>query len=113
MWGFRVFALQAKTHWLFVISDFLNKARGPDAIQAKTHGASEKNCWAHRGDVKIKMTSKTCLTGVLRPSVFYNFRLEHVGMYFASFLIETLGGKVLKAKRPWAFPFQAKTREGF
>ena len=33
---------------------FLNKARGPDAIQAKTHGASEKNSWAPRGDVKNK-----------------------------------------------------------
>ena len=31
---------------------FLNKARGPDVIQAKTHGASEKNCWAPRGDAK-------------------------------------------------------------
>ena len=35
---------------------FLNKARGPDAIQAKTHGAFEKNCWAPRGDAKIKKT---------------------------------------------------------
>ena len=63
--------------------------------------------------IQKKITSKTCLTGVLRPSVFYNLRFEHVGESFASFLIETLGGKVLKAKTPWAFPFQAKTREGF
>ena len=63
--------------------------------------------------IQQKMTSQTCLTGVLRLSVFCNFRFEHVGDYFASFLIETLGGKVVKAKTHWAFPFQAKTLGGF
>jgi len=65
--------------------------------------------------IQKKKASKTCLAGVLGPRVFYNLRFEHVGGggYFASFLIETLGGKVPKPKRPWAFPFQAKTREGF
>ena len=28
------------------------------------------------------MTSKTCLTGVLKPTFFYNFRFDHVGEYF-------------------------------
>ena len=30
------------------------------------------------------MTSQTCLTGVLKPTFFYNFRFDHLGEYFVS-----------------------------
>ena len=111
--GFRISSKNAWTDLHF--GKFFNKTRGPNAIQAKTHGASEKKYWAPRVTLNFQkiLTSKTCLTGVLKPIVFYNFWFEHVGEYFASFFIETHTGKVNKAKTPEALRFQAKTREGF
>ena len=51
------------------------------------------------------------LRTMAKPYDFDRFGFGRAGEYFAFFLMKTYGGKVNKAKTPWAFSFQAKTHD--